>query len=277
MSVNAAENRYSMTLNDIIKWYKADVGLEREAGGVDRYPVSEKHNNGQIRQKGVLYDGVPMGWAYSYYPNGRLKKKFYLDYDASNNLRGKVRGKVFNYFYYKGNVYAVFGDGENFPIYWLKDGKPFKGLLTLGYPDKRKGAIKGELDSPEGQRGAWFKIYLKNGVASGIAIIRKEKGVFKKGFKNGLFLNREFGHAEDNYRMGKKHGKSTNTEGGVLRKSLNYKNGKLDGWNYRYFSDGSTHIEALMRDGLVVKGTIDDGYGNKEKLTQPMLEENYMY
>ena len=176
---------YKITINDVVSWYHADLGIESEPAGVDKYLLSE--GNGKV----YLYDGEPRGWAQVYFPNGRLKRKLYFNPDFSSDNNGRVKHKSFDYFYYQGDIYASFGNGTTYPMFWLKNGKPYNGMLTLGHPSKSARALKGDLDSPSGDKGAWFRLYVKNGLANGVAklpgTLTTDSGKFKNGFKNGYW------------------------------------------------------------------------------------------
>jgi hypothetical protein len=176
---------YKITIKDVANWYQADIGLEKDPTGVDKYLISEDNT------KGYLYDGEPRGWVHVHFPNGRLKRKLYFNPDFSSQKSGIVHFKSFDYFYYQGDVYAAFGNGEKYPMFWLKNGKPYNGMLTLGKPDKSANALKGDLDSPSGKEGVWFRLYIKNGLANGIAempgSLTIDTGKFKNGFKNGIW------------------------------------------------------------------------------------------
>lgn len=172
---------HKITIKDIINWYQADIGLEKEPPGVDKHPFSE--GNG----KGYLYDGELRGWAHVYFSNGRLKRKLYYNPDVLNEHYGRVLNKEFDYFYYQGDVYVVFGDGKEYPMFWLKNDKPYNGMLTLGFPSVKENSLRGDLDSPSENSGIWFKLYVKNGLSNGIAEINSQKGNFKNGFRNGYW------------------------------------------------------------------------------------------
>lgn len=183
--VQFEKDKYKITIYDIINWYQADLGLKNTPAGVDKYPISEGNS------RGFLYDGELRGWAQVYFPNGRLKRKLYFNPEFSKEKNGQVKGKSFDYFYYGGDTYASFGNGTAYPMFWLKNGKPYDGLLMLGHPSKNASTSNGELDSPYGSEGVWMKLYVKNGLANGIAqlpaFITTDTGKFKNGFKNGLW------------------------------------------------------------------------------------------
>ena len=182
-AIQYEKDPYKITIKDVINWYEADIGLEKDPTVVDKYLISEGNS------KGYLYDGELRGWVNVHFPNGRLKRKLYFNPDFSSNKHGRVNHKSFDYFYYQGDVYATFGGGESYPMFWLKNGKPYNRMLTLGYPAKNKNSVKGDLDSPSGKKGVWFRLYVKNGLANGIAEIpgalTTDTGKFKNGFKNG--------------------------------------------------------------------------------------------
>jgi hypothetical protein len=184
-AIQYEKDPYKITIKDVINWYEADIGLEIDPTGIDKYPFSEGN------AKASLYDGELRGWANSHFPNGRLKRKLYFNPDFSSRKNGRVNFKSFEYFYYQGDVYASFGNGTNYPMFWLKNGKPYNGMLTLGHPNTNKDALEGELDSPSGKEGVWFRLYVKNGLANGIAEIPStlttDTGKFKNGFKNGVW------------------------------------------------------------------------------------------
>mgnify|MGYP000079560760 CR=1 FL=1 len=155
--------------------------------------------------KGMLVDGIPRGWAIRY-EDGKVYRKMYLD-----KFGQKDRSKACTFSYYGGDVYTYsLGMGTNFPLAFLKNGKPLNGYFEEGDVNEKY----------------YVKIHAKNGLAHGVShtrstsleafSIQDEKGIYYQGLKNGRFQIRlEFlGDSyhqislENEFRKGKK----TNTE-----------------------------------------------------------------
>lgn len=130
ISVNATSNPYEIDINTIIKWYNADTGLNNQSGVTDGFKIKNQTS------ESVRYNGEIRGWSYWYIPKGtkgiKRRKYFYNPDDSNADSKGRVSGKWFRYYYCQETEYARFGDGENYPLFWLKDGKPFDGQLKIG-------------------------------------------------------------------------------------------------------------------------------------------------
>lgn len=163
-------------IEEVIKWYKSPLGIDIKPNDTYIETISDRDRSGAIRSEGILYDGVPMGWANHYYKGGAFSFKNFFD-----NEGNPVKGKRFDNLYYQGDTYTMFGDGENFPLAWLKNGKPYNGKLTLGKYDKDKD--NGSLSTPYDDKSTMFRFYVKNGFASGLSY--REYGWVKGKFKNG--------------------------------------------------------------------------------------------
>lgn len=271
----------SIKIDDILSWYHADIGMMEVPDGVDKLLIEE--SNG----KGYLYDGVVKGWTETFFDNGRKKRKLFFAPDhPSADEKGRVRGMSFDYFYLEGDTYAKFGDGERYPVYWLKNGKPINGFVKVGKEDRTEGALQGDRLVPVEDEDAWLMYYVKNGLANGISryklsrwskTLETRKGNYRNGFKHAAFSETKnilgLFHITKNYDMGTLHGSHITKFNGREIEKLNYHQGKLHGVNYANWDDGSPRIIATMDHGDLVKGTIFYDDGSKEELTEMNLEQ----
>jgi hypothetical protein len=178
--------------------YNAEFGSKIAPG--ENYEVVTKG-----KTKGMLVDGIPRGWAIRN-ENGKVYRKTYLD-----KFGQKDRSKACTFSYYGGDVYTYsLGSGTDFPLAFLKNGKPLNGYFE-------EGDVNGSY---------YIKVHSKNGLANGISHTRQtivkvlsmgeDKGIYYQGFKNGRFTTKfEFmGDSSDEVFLEFEHnmGVTTNVE-----------------------------------------------------------------
>jgi hypothetical protein len=203
--VFSSEAVQKVTLQEVIKWNGADVGLEENVHNADQQIITETKRG--IEYKFKYYDGIIKGWVNSYYSDGKLKRKKF-----SGDGIEIVRGKRFDYLHYENNVYAFFGSMP-YPKYVLKNGRPYSGFFEKGtltdtvYTKKNKVGgskelhreffVEGYLDIALSFSESWSRYYVKDGIVTGafykvsmsnegIKIV-EEFGMYSDGFKDGKF------------------------------------------------------------------------------------------